>query len=664
MASIGSQHGAPVVGLARAGGSRTRRARCCRAGWRRWRRTAPASASRRAAWRAAPRPSRRGVLTLASTRFRSPTPAASVCISPSPLCTCSRRSDTCLNDAPRRCSSVACSFSSTVARISSSFFAFSLRSTSSRCSTRRAHGFQALLVRARELGEALAEVLHLLALPRRHARRAAAASPAKNRASAGRELGARRRRRRRALAARGREVAAHVALEVRRLRREHLDAGAQLRRFARRGVARGEQRGEPRPGQRDQHDQCQRRRRARRAGKSVGIDHGAASLRDRAGAAARERQQRKRSRASARRCSRRSRARRRPAARCARGGSRRAPSCADRPRAAPRRCRAQHHARDRLRPSRCTICGSLRSPTGTGASSVAGARRETRQAALEPRGERGTGGSTAAHQQRLDQRRRQEVGARRLQAPRRVARRLRTSAQRRRRRSPRRARRRSHRARSRARSAARTRCSGGCRGGSGYCAMRQPRAVAADERVGERQRAPPTSGGPRRRRRGRARRRASAATPSRRCARTTASPGARGRRSSPAIAAASKWRSSRASIAARCGSAGDAPAQRRQQPVHVHAGVPVVAAVERRVQRARRGRVGRRRQHVVELVREFALDVGERQRGEACREREVERGRRHGRAIVAPPVAGGNRRAAPGTAATPPRATPSCARAP
>ena len=64
-------------------------------------------------------------LTLVSTRLRSPTPEASVCISPSPLCTCSSRSLTSLNDSPRRRSSVSCSFSSTVRRICSSFSAFS-----------------------------------------------------------------------------------------------------------------------------------------------------------------------------------------------------------------------------------------------------------------------------------------------------------------------------------------------------------------------------------------------------------------------------------------------------------------------------------------------------------------------------------------------------------
>ena len=60
------------------------------------------------------------VLTLVSTRFKSPTPSASCCISPSPWWTRSSRSDTCWNEAVRRVSKVACSFSSTVLRISSS----------------------------------------------------------------------------------------------------------------------------------------------------------------------------------------------------------------------------------------------------------------------------------------------------------------------------------------------------------------------------------------------------------------------------------------------------------------------------------------------------------------------------------------------------------------
>jgi hypothetical protein len=65
------------------------------------------------------------VFTLVITRFKSPTLPARVCISPRPLCTCSSRSLTSLKDSPRRCSSVAWSFSSTVRRISSSLVALS-----------------------------------------------------------------------------------------------------------------------------------------------------------------------------------------------------------------------------------------------------------------------------------------------------------------------------------------------------------------------------------------------------------------------------------------------------------------------------------------------------------------------------------------------------------
>ena len=90
------------------------------------------SASRAASWTSPHMPR---VFTLASTRFRSPTPVASDCISPRPRCTCSRRSETVLNDAASRCSSVACSFSSTVARICSSLEVLSPRKASRRCST-------------------------------------------------------------------------------------------------------------------------------------------------------------------------------------------------------------------------------------------------------------------------------------------------------------------------------------------------------------------------------------------------------------------------------------------------------------------------------------------------------------------------------------------------
>ena len=75
------------------------------------------------------------VLGLLSTRLRAPTSRARVCISPRPLCTCSSRSATCVKLSPRRCCSVACSFSSTVARICSSFFSLPSCSAFRRCST-------------------------------------------------------------------------------------------------------------------------------------------------------------------------------------------------------------------------------------------------------------------------------------------------------------------------------------------------------------------------------------------------------------------------------------------------------------------------------------------------------------------------------------------------
>ena len=58
--------------------------------------------------------------TLVSRCLRSPTPCASVCISPRPRCTISSRSATCLKLSPSRACKVDCSFSSTVWRISSS----------------------------------------------------------------------------------------------------------------------------------------------------------------------------------------------------------------------------------------------------------------------------------------------------------------------------------------------------------------------------------------------------------------------------------------------------------------------------------------------------------------------------------------------------------------
>ena len=74
------------------------------------------------------------VFTFESTFFKSPTPAATVCISPKPLYTCSRRSLTSLNDLSILSSRVFCSFSSTVCCIFSSCLLLSLRIISSRFS--------------------------------------------------------------------------------------------------------------------------------------------------------------------------------------------------------------------------------------------------------------------------------------------------------------------------------------------------------------------------------------------------------------------------------------------------------------------------------------------------------------------------------------------------
>ena len=65
------------------------------------------------------------VFTFESTFERSPTPAASVCISPRPLYTCSSLSLTSAKERLSLSSSVFCSFSSTTWRISSSFLPLS-----------------------------------------------------------------------------------------------------------------------------------------------------------------------------------------------------------------------------------------------------------------------------------------------------------------------------------------------------------------------------------------------------------------------------------------------------------------------------------------------------------------------------------------------------------
>ena len=108
---------------------------------------------------------------------------------------------------------MASSFSSTVARICSSFAALSLRRQVEALLDRRPHAFEALLVGQRERAQLLAEA----------ADRAA-------------DLGAQARRRLALLRARVGEVLADVALDVRDLRDDRFEARAQLRRFAHRST--------------------------------------------------------------------------------------------------------------------------------------------------------------------------------------------------------------------------------------------------------------------------------------------------------------------------------------------------------------------------------------------------------------------------------------------
>ncbi len=144
-------------------------------------------------------------------------------MSPSPLCTCSSRSATCLNDWPSRSSSVVCSFSSTVARICSSFCALSLRRTSRRAFHGRANRVEALLVRLGELGDPIGNLSHLLVLDAGDALEMVAHRLrllTENRA----ELGAQRLARQRLLGARVGQILAHIALEIGAGCGEHLEA--------------------------------------------------------------------------------------------------------------------------------------------------------------------------------------------------------------------------------------------------------------------------------------------------------------------------------------------------------------------------------------------------------------------------------------------------------
>ena len=117
----------------------------------------------------------------------------------------------------------------------------------------------------------------------------------------------------------------------------------------------------------------------------------------------------------------------------------------------------------------------------------------------------------------------------------------------------------------------------------------------------------------------------------------------------------------------------DEPAQPGERPVHVDARVPVEAAVEHRVELARRTQVFGRAEHVVGLVRKLGPDVPEREprepRGGRKRERVDGHRRRSGGEppIVAHPDHGRARR--PGTdprepTRRPPLGSRACARAP
>ena len=132
---------------------------------------------------------------------------------------------------------MVCSFSSTVARIWSSFCAFSLRSTSSRCSTVARTASSRCSFDLRELGEPVAELLQLLDLRPRHPGELLLHRLRLLREGRA-QLRARRLRGRRLLGARVGEILPQVALEIGAGGREHLEPRAQLRRLARRGVAR------------------------------------------------------------------------------------------------------------------------------------------------------------------------------------------------------------------------------------------------------------------------------------------------------------------------------------------------------------------------------------------------------------------------------------------
>ena len=278
-----------------------------------------------------------------------------------------------------------------------------------------AQAVQLALDRLRQLAEALAELAQLLALRGvRVGERALRAVLELREALA--DFAPQRTRRIALLLARGREIGAHVALVLRGGLRVGVDARAQFGGFAPRELALPRKRGQSQ--QRDDRDnergdECERPEREPRL-----IDH-ATSL---AGAKrqARSAPASRRSRANARRRSARVPRPLMPAARCvaaAADAMSRRGSATGSEAAMPRQC----HARDRLRPSRWTICGSLRSLTATGANSASGSpRASARKEAAEPCREV-VGVQNAAHQVRFSECGRQEIGARRFPCCGRVA---------------------------------------------------------------------------------------------------------------------------------------------------------------------------------------------------------------------------------------------------
>ncbi len=193
----------------------------------------------------------------------------------------------------------------------------------------------------------------------------------------------------------------------------------------------------------------------------------------------------------------------------------------------------------------------------------------------------------------------------------------------------------------------------------------QPAEIALDDapRQAARQRAPSAARADRSSRRAPAR--ASAAMPSRSCVRRRGLPVAAGRQPRRRCVPAARCASSVVRICSASGRSSRDREQAHEQPMGVHARVPVKAAEECRMERARAGNVFRAGHDVVELVRVFTLGVGERHAGErrclGLRQRDFVR---HGdrQTMMRADESRGSR--TPPVAFRPLRGSPSCVRAP